>query len=134
MPRFSSLIMVVCVFLAACGPDDRVSRGAVLYGENCAICHGGDLRGGGGIGVVGLNKVPPDLTTLAVRSGGDFPRGAVLALLDDYAAGSQPGRLMRPFAHLTSQDSNRVKTETGRTRVPAPQAALLAYLEASQLP
>ncbi|AVL55092.1 hypothetical protein CEP88_19950 [Roseobacter denitrificans] len=134
MPRFSSLIMAACVFLAACSPEDRVSRGAVLYSENCAICHGGDLRGGGGIGVVGLNKVPTDLTTLAVRSGGDFPRGEVLALLNDYAAGVQPGRLMRPFAHLTSQDTERIKTEQGRTRIPAPQAALLAYLEASQLP
>jgi len=130
--RWAFLMAVMS--LAACGQEREISRGAALYGENCAICRGADLRGGGGVGVRGLNRIPTDLTVLALRNGGDFPRAEVIAILRDYGAGEQAGRIMRPFAHLNADRRGRVRTEAGRMVVPAPQAALLAYLEASQLP
>ena len=125
---------VLCLSLSACGGDRTVSRGADLYAGHCAICHGGDLRGGGGAGVEGLSRTPADLTVLAFNNGGVFPRSRVLSILDNYASGTQRGRIMRPFVHLTSEDSARVKTDAGRRRVPASQAAVLAYLESRQLP
>ncbi len=125
---------VFCLFLTACGKERTVTRGAALYAEHCALCHGGDLRGGGGAGVEGLSRTPSDLTVLARDAGGLFPRAEVLTILNDYAKGRQVGRMMRPFSHLTSDDAKAVKTDAGRIRVPAPQAALLAYLEASQRP
>jgi cytochrome c553 len=134
MKRCAGLVMLVCAGLAACGREDAVTRGAALYAEHCAICHGADLRGGGGVGVVGLGRTPSDLTILSWEAGGAFPRAEVLAILDSYAEGRQTGRIMRPFVHLTSEETRRVRTRAGRRTVPEPQAALLAYLEASQRP
>lgn len=128
------LIGLLCPMLFACGKDGGVVRGAALYAEHCALCHGGDLRGGGGAGVEGLSRTPADLTVLARNNSGMFPRGEVLTILDNYASGQQIGRIMRPFDHLTSDDTRRIKTPQGRSRVPSPQAALLAYLEAVQRP
>ena len=126
--------IVLCCGLAACGKDRDVTRGARLYTQNCAICHGADLRGGGGVGVPGLNRIPADLTVLSLRADGAFPRAKVLAILEDYEKGTQPGRKMRPFAHLSADRRRTVGTGAGRKRVPRPHADLLAYLEASQVP
>ncbi|MGA9251934.1 MAG: c-type cytochrome [Roseobacter sp.] len=125
---------IAALSLAACGQERDISRGAALYVQNCAICHGADLRGGGGVGVRGLNRIPTDLTVLAVRNGGNFPRAEVIGILQGYGSGTQSGRIMRPFAHLNKDKRRRVRTEDGRVSLPAPQAALLAYLEAAQLP
>lgn len=127
-------LAALCLALAACGQERDVSRGGKLYAQNCAICHGADLRGGGGAGVPGLNRIPADLTVLKLRAGGEFPRAEVLAILEDYERGTQPGRKMRPFAHLSADRRRSVRTDAGRKRVPRPHADLLAYLEASQLP
>lgn len=131
--RLIAPLVLICA-LVGCGPDRGVSRGAELYAQNCAICHGLDKRGGGGANVPGLSKTPSDLTVLARDAGGTFPVADVLAILDNYAAGTQVGRRMMPFVHLTSDDLEGVRTDEGRTRVPAPQAALLAYLQSVQRP
>jgi mono/diheme cytochrome c family protein len=54
----------------------RIASGEEIYLQDCAICHGSDLKGSG----VSLYPyvAPPDLTTLARRRGGKFP--------DDYFA------------------------------------------------
>jgi len=46
--------------------------GARMFKEYCAVCHG---KGGKGDGPAAsaLKQVPPDLTTLAKRHGGEFP-------------------------------------------------------------
>ena len=122
----------VILLLTACGFDRPASRGAVLYLENCAICHGGDGRGGGGANVAGLSKTPIDLTTLGTGNGGGFPSLLIIDTMSGYAAGTHAGRRMTPFAALTSDTRRRVKTSDGRKRIPAPQADLLAYLETLQ--
>lgn len=50
--------------------------GRILYGEYCAPCHGADGKGHGPL-AAGLRVPPPDLTTIAIRSGGKFNTGAV---------------------------------------------------------
>ena len=134
MRIFRLAFMMAATGLAACGKESEIKQVAALYGQHCAICHGADLRGGGGFGVNGLNRIPTDLTVLSVRNGGDFPRAEVITILRDYSSGEQAGRIMRPFAHLNADKRRRVRTEGGRVAIPAPQAALLAYLEAVQLP
>jgi mono/diheme cytochrome c family protein len=134
MVFYRIVFMFLCCGLAACGKERDVTRGATLFAQNCAICHGADLRGGGGAGVAGLNRIPADLTVLTRRAGGTFPRAEVLTILEDYEKGTQPGRKMRPFAHLSADRRRAVRTETGRKRVPRPHADLVAYLEASQRP
>ena len=132
MRRFILVLGVVCIGVAGCGRDLQVTRGSVLFAENCAICHGGDARGGGGANVAGLSKTPPDLTVLSPGGGGAFPAAHVLAMIDGYAQGTHAGRRMQPFADLTASARRRVRTAEGRVRVPLPQADLLAYLQTVQ--
>jgi mono/diheme cytochrome c family protein len=47
--------------------------GQDLFNFYCASCHGRDGRGRGPV-VPALNVALPDLTTLAARNGGEFPR------------------------------------------------------------
>jgi mono/diheme cytochrome c family protein len=55
--------------------------GRDLYEFYCAGCHGRDGRGSGPMAPA-LHAEPPDLTRLAVRNGGVFPRLRVEAILD----------------------------------------------------
>jgi mono/diheme cytochrome c family protein len=58
--------------------SENTPSGAQLYKQFCAACHGNDLKGNGP-GPAPFKDVPPDLTTLARRHGGNFP--------DDYVTG-----------------------------------------------
>ncbi len=49
----------------------KIPSGEVLYAQDCAICHGSNLRGTGSVPYPFRN--PPDLTTLTRRHGGNFP-------------------------------------------------------------
>jgi hypothetical protein len=50
------------------------------YQRACAPCHGADARGGGPVARA-LAVPPPDLTVLAARAGGRFPRDAVIDVI-----------------------------------------------------
>ncbi len=54
--------------------------GRDLFEFYCASCHGRDGKGGGPV-VSSLKSPPPDLTTIAQRSGGTFPRARVESLV-----------------------------------------------------
>ncbi len=55
--------------------------GTELYQQNCAACHGSDLKGGDR--VPSPYRTPPDLTTLAKRQGGQFPEDYVFSVLEN---------------------------------------------------
>lgn len=55
-------------------------RGAVIFKQDCAVCHGA-LAQGDGPAANDLKVRPPNLTTLSVRHGGKFPSGYVLDVL-----------------------------------------------------
>jgi len=55
-------------------------RGREEFVRACASCHGLDGRGGGPV-VAALRMPPPDLTTLAARTMGRFPRERVIAVV-----------------------------------------------------
>lgn len=79
-----SALLVGVALAAALGCVDRETRavaGADLYQRHCAACHGADGRGGGPV-AASLETPPPDLTTLARRSGGRFDESAVMATID----------------------------------------------------
>jgi mono/diheme cytochrome c family protein len=57
------------------------SSGPYLYRTFCASCHGSGGRGDGPVSDL-LRQRPPDLTTIAARRGGAFPRGDVYAVID----------------------------------------------------
>jgi hypothetical protein len=55
--------------------------GADSYQHFCSSCHGREGRGDGPLATE-MRTTPADLTTLASRSGGQFPRARVQSLLD----------------------------------------------------
>ncbi|MDW4499550.1 cytochrome c [Sulfitobacter sp. D35] len=125
-----------CVLLAttACnretmpGPD----AGAMLFAENCTACHGITGTGDGPLADE-LPRRPPDLTTIAARNGGTFPRAEVMSTIDGYSKGTNPGRVMPEFGALMT-DAELVPVEVDGTMTPTPRplAAVLAYLESIQ--
>ncbi len=54
--------------------------GQDLFSFYCATCHGVDARGNGPVAAA-LKTPPPDLTRLARRNGGSFPRGRVVQFI-----------------------------------------------------
>jgi mono/diheme cytochrome c family protein len=54
--------------------------GRDLFDFYCATCHGRDARGNGPVAAA-LKAPPPDLTLLARRNGGPFPRARVEAFV-----------------------------------------------------
>jgi mono/diheme cytochrome c family protein len=55
--------------------------GRLEYESNCATCHGITAQGDGPMRAF-LVRPPSDLTTLARRNGGVFPRSAIADLID----------------------------------------------------
>lgn len=64
---------------AADGPESL--SGQKLYESYCAVCHGADAKGGGPL-VPQLKTAPPDLTQIAKRNGGTFPKMHVAETID----------------------------------------------------
>jgi mono/diheme cytochrome c family protein len=60
-------------------PESLTGRDS--FDRFCASCHGVDGRGGGPVASA-LRTRPPDLTTLARREGGTFPRERVAAFVE----------------------------------------------------
>jgi mono/diheme cytochrome c family protein len=58
----------------------RSTAGQDLFAFYCATCHGRDGKGGGSVASA-LKVPPPDLTRLAQRHGGTFPRQQVEAFV-----------------------------------------------------
>jgi mono/diheme cytochrome c family protein len=55
--------------------------GAALFRTHCASCHGTDARGAGPL-TSELRRLPPSLTSFAVRNGGLFPSERVRRIID----------------------------------------------------
>lgn len=106
-------------------------EGQALFQENCAICHGAGGRGDGEI-AARLDPAPPDLTRIAFREDGVFPRMKVLSDIDGYARRA-PDDSMPEFGLLLEGDTVPVVLEDGTlSPVPRPLAALLVYIESIQ--
>lgn len=77
---------VAAILLLLCGtsawPDEYVQMtGEELYRRFCASCHGAQGRGDGPVAASFKVEVP-DLTLLARRAGGVFPRERVARIID----------------------------------------------------
>ncbi|HXQ20736.1 MAG TPA: c-type cytochrome [Candidatus Acidoferrales bacterium] len=82
MPCLSAVVGAVWMFGAATAAAVPVpaQEGRTLYVEACASCHGIDLAGNGPVAAA-LTVPPPDLTRLAQRNQGKFPRELVIEVV-----------------------------------------------------
>lgn len=113
--------------------------GRLEYESNCATCHGITAQGDGPMRAF-LVRPPSDLTTLARRHGGSFPRSAVADLIDGRGV-SGPGvhgtRDMPVWGRVY-----REQAEQGTRGLPIPPEwsvrgriiALVDYLQSLQQP
>jgi mono/diheme cytochrome c family protein len=97
-----SALFVVCCAIAASAaaqtpsdgaPSDTIESGRDTYIFHCAACHGRDGRGDGPV-MSALKSRPSDLTTIARRRGGRFPRAEIAM----FVTGERRG----PAAHGSS--------------------------------
>ena len=120
--------------LVACVAQNEMpqpSEGAKIYADNCTACHGYRADGGGEL--IG-GQTAPDLTTLAARNGGTFPRADALSQIDGFSRGSHANSVMPEFGLTLTGDIVPVDVDGTLTPTPRPLAALLAYLEDIQVP
>ena len=99
------------------GPDLINSiQGPALFEAYCAVCHGKDAKGGGPM-AKSLKVNPPDLTRIAMRNGGKFPRVRVERIIsgEEPLSAGHGTREMPVWGPLFSQvESDR---DLGRVRV-----------------
>jgi mono/diheme cytochrome c family protein len=78
--------------------------GASLYSAYCAVCHGPDARGGGPL-AISLKTAPSDLTRIAARNSGMFPRTRVERIIsgEEQVPGGHGSRAMPVWGPIFSQ-------------------------------
>ena len=81
----ASLVSVVVVLVPAAGLAQEAGiqqvAGSAVYRTYCAVCHGPAGKGDGPL-ADSLRMRPPDLTLLARKNGGTFPKDRVLRTVD----------------------------------------------------
>lgn len=119
--------------VAACamqGPQPEAGR--AYYQDMCASCHGEDGRGDGPA-AEGLKVKPSDLTTIAARNGGTFPRVAVMSMIDGYNRAKGHGGMMPVFDPLLRGPKVLIDTGDGiETPTPARLVDLADYIQTLQ--
>jgi mono/diheme cytochrome c family protein len=130
--RLSPALAALCaVTLAACQQETEVSPRAAFM-EDCAGCHGPAGKGSAALGLA-LDPPAPDLTTLAARNGGVFPRDYVMSTIDGFARGAHFSPAMPEFGAGDLGDTVIVENPDGTgTPVPARLLALADYVESLQ--
>ncbi len=123
------LMIVAALGLAACVEEPVDGRTA--YDESCASCHGADGKGGGPA-ARGLAVAPPDLTTIAARNGGVFPRDQVMSTIDGLDRGAHFSPAMPEFGAGDMGDTVIVENDGLGTPVPMRLLVLTDYLESIQ--
>jgi len=135
MRTASISVLPFLAVLAACDANESdmpaPPEGAVLFADNCAACHG--YRAEGGVKLV-VGQTAPDLTRIATRNGGEFPRAAVLSQIDGYGRGKVSAEVMPEFGTLLEGDLVPIDVNGTFTPTPRPLAALMIYLESIQIP
>ncbi len=116
-----------------------LERGRLEFESNCATCHGMGARGDGPMRPF-LAREPADLTTIARRRGGSFPRSEIADLIDGRGM-TEPGvhgtREMPIWGRVYREQS---EAQTRGTPFPAEWSvrgrtlALAEYLQSLQRP
>jgi mono/diheme cytochrome c family protein len=107
-------------------------RGARLYADHCAVCHGAGLLGDGPMAEI-LVTAPPDLTRIAARYDGVFPRAGIAWTIDGRDPILGHGGDMPLFGFVFSEMSEVLTSPGGQTILTSPEVVdIVAFLEAAQ--
>lgn len=130
--RAVSLLWVATCGLATAACTNEIEVGRASYSDMCAGCHGNDGRGDGpNAGHLAVH--PADLTIIAAKNGGIFPRVDILSQIDSYAKGESTHGRIPEMSSLLSGRTVLVETADGiLTPTPEPSLALSSYLESIQ--
>ena len=108
-------------------PESLTGRDS--FDRFCASCHGVDGRGGGPVASA-LRTPPPDLTTLARREGGTFPRERVAAFVE----GTDRVSLTHGSSDMPVWGRTLRGLDSSDARIKVRLANLVAYVESLQIP
>jgi hypothetical protein len=122
--------------LAACqpaGPAEPVARAD--YTTFCTACHGSAGRGDGPL-AASLPRRPADLSRLAARNGGVFPKTRVMSQIDGYIRNRHGGGGPMPEFGYVLEGATTVYDDGSGNPVPVPARllALADYRERLQRP
>ena len=124
--------LVAALAVAGQAGAQDVERGARLYQEACAVCHGAGLLGDGPMAEV-LAVTPPDLTRISQRYGGDFPRAGIAWKIDGRDPILSHGGDMPLFGFVFSDMSEVLTSPGGQTMLTSPEVLdIVAYLQSVQ--
>lgn len=134
--RIPPLRTMLCVALglssasAAFTEELSASNGAQLFRQYCASCHGRNAEGNGPVAPF-FRLLPPDLTRIALRSGGTFPAERIRRIIDGREVVIPHGAREMPvwgmqFA-MTKDDP-----AAGKAAAEATIARLVEYLQSIQ--
>jgi Ca2+-transporting ATPase len=111
---------------------DPVAKGRDAYRTRCASCHGLEARGDGPVGAA-LRIAPSDLTSLAERNGGVFPRAYLIDVVTGRVVFAAHGtRDMPVWSDRLEPSDGAAATAAGSVYVRRVVEALAAYLETLQ--
>ena len=123
--------LAAAALIAACAPEGRSASGKEVYLSLCADCHGPDGKGDGPTRA-GQPAAPADLTGIAARNGGVFPRNQTMGRIYGYTMGKSEDH-MPAFGDLLEGESIPYDAGDGlQTPTPWRLVALIEYLETIQ--
>jgi len=125
-------LIALSLLLAAPALAQDATEGKDLYMSRCGGCHGMEATGDGPM--AGLITIPvPDLTTLAVRNDGLFPRAEVVRSIDGRVNLLGHGGPMPVFGPLLGGDSAVLDGPDGAViQTSGDVVAIALYLEGLQ--
>ncbi len=125
-------IFAAMLLLSAPAQAQQSEAAEETFIRYCASCHGIEGRGNGPMSAV-LTVLPSDLTTLAQRHDGVFPRFRVIARIDGRDPLVAHGSPMPVYGDFFEGKGVAVRVETGELVMTSqPIVDLLGYLEAIQ--
>jgi mono/diheme cytochrome c family protein len=101
--------------------------GAALFRSHCASCHGSDARGAGPVATE-LRRLPPDLTTFAIRNGGLFPGERLKQIIDGRGIASHGTSDMPVWGNAFRRTREGLSDDAVKARIDA----ITGYLEGLQ--
>ncbi len=146
MPRVAARCLLALAALAGCASERQrlrseiaptreqiLAEGRETYERACASCHGADGRGHGPAAST-LRLPPPDLTQLAGRHGGVFPRQEVRAVITGATPVAAHGTAEMPVWRLRFGPASSGATAVAALRTERRLDAMLDYLATLQVP